>query len=93
MATYLMFGKYSAESMKDITPERTKKVIALLENLGAKIEAMYALLGEHDLVLVLDLEDNERAMRASVALSTLTGIGFKTCPAVTVGRFDELIGE
>lgn len=91
MATYLMFGKYSAEAMKDITADRTKKVVGLLGKLGAKVQAMYALLGEHDLVLVLDIPSNEDAMKASVAMSTLTGIAFKTCPAVTVEQFDELL--
>ena len=31
------------------------------------------------------------AIKASVALSDLTGIAFTTCPAVTVEAFDELV--
>jgi uncharacterized protein with GYD domain len=93
MATYLMFGSYSQEAMKAISAERTDKSIALIEKHGGKLKAGYALLGEKDLVLIVDLPDNEQAMKTSVALSKMLGIGFSTAPAVTFETFDKLIGD
>jgi uncharacterized protein with GYD domain len=91
MATYLMFGKYSQDSLDHISAERSEKAIALLKDLGAETKAGYALMGEHDLVLVVDFPDNESAIKASVGLSRLLGISFKTAPAVSIEAFDRLI--
>ena len=59
MATYLMFGKYSQEALDHISAERSAKAIALLKELGAETRAGYALMGEHDLVLVVEFPDND----------------------------------
>jgi uncharacterized protein with GYD domain len=91
MATYLMFGKYSSEAVKAISAKRTDKTIALIKQNGGELKAGYALLGDIDLVLIVDLPDTERAMKTSVALSKLLGISFSTVPAVNVADFDKLM--
>lgn len=92
MATYFMFGDYSQESIKDLSAERTDNTIALIEKNGGKLTAGYALLGEFDLVLIVEFPDNEGAIKTSVALSKMLGIGFTTSPAVTIDTFDKLVG-
>jgi uncharacterized protein with GYD domain len=52
---------------------------------------MYAMLGEKDLLLVVELPGVAAAMQASVALSRMTGIAFTTSPAITVEEFDQLM--
>ena len=52
--------------------------------------AMYALLGEPDLIIIIDMPSPEAAMKASVELSKATGIGFSTSQAVSVEGFDIL---
>jgi uncharacterized protein with GYD domain len=91
MATFLMFGKYSAEAAKKISSKRTKDVVNLIKKFGGKVKAMYALLGERDLVFILTFPEMEQAMKASVALSKSTGISFATYPAVTVEDFDKMV--
>lgn len=93
MATYFMFGRYSLDSLKEISPERTNKAAALIEKHGGKVKSGYALLGEKDLVLIVDLPDTEHAMKTSVALAKLLGISFTTAPAVTVEDFDKIMEE
>ncbi len=93
MATFLMFGKYSAEAVKKISPKRTRDAASLVKKYGGRVEAMYALLGEKDLVLILNFPGVAQAMKASVALSKMTGIGFSTYPAVSVAEFDKLMGK
>ena len=46
-----------------------------------------------DVVMVVELPDNERAMQASAALTKLLGISFTTSPAVTFDQFDNLMGK
>ena len=92
MATFLMFGKYSSEGIKDISAARTDKAEDLVKEAGGKIKGGYALLGDVDLVLITDFKNNEQAMKASVGLSKLLGIGFNTAPAVEIKDFDRLVG-
>jgi uncharacterized protein with GYD domain len=90
---YLMFGKYSSRALQEMSIQRTNKAVDLIKQLGGEVQAMYATLGQHDLVLVVSLPGTEEAMKASVALTKLTGIGFNTMPAVSVEDFDKLMGE
>ena len=93
MATFFMFGKYSSGALKEISAERTDRVVSLIKNLGGEVSSMYALMGENDLVLIVSFPGVEQAMKASVALSKLTGISFTTSQAVTVEEFDRIIGD
>jgi uncharacterized protein with GYD domain len=93
MATYFMFGKYSSEAIKVVSAARSKKAEELVKGLGGEIKSMYALLGEHDLVLIVELPNAENAVKASVALTRQTGIAFSTAPAISVADFDKLIGS
>ncbi|MCX5890517.1 MAG: GYD domain-containing protein [Deltaproteobacteria bacterium] len=90
MATFLMFGKYSAQAMKEMSPGRTQKAVDLIKQLGGEVKGTYALLGKYDLVFIVTLPGIEAAMKASLALSKMTGIGFTTCPAVTIEEFDKI---
>lgn len=93
MATFILTGKYSAESAQDASADRTEKAVHLIGQLGGKVIAMYATLGNQDLVLILDLPDTETAMRASIGLNVLTGVSFTTAPAVAVDDFDKIVSN
>ena len=93
MATFFMFGKYTMEGVKGMSVERTKKIIGVIEKAGGKMNSMHALLGQNDLVFIADLPGNDAAMKASVALTRMTGIAFSTSPAITVEEFDKLMGD
>lgn len=91
MATFIMMGRYSSEAVKGISAGRTEKAVGLVKELGGEVKSMYALLGEHDLLLIVDLPGTREAMKASIGLSQLTGISFTTAAAVAVEDFDELV--
>ena len=93
MPIFMMFGKYSRESLNDASERRTKKVVKIIEKNGGKVISMYAVMGEHDLVFTLDFPDAEKAMSASLALKMLTGISFSTSPVVDVEKFDQLVSK
>jgi len=93
MARFLMFGKYSSRSLQEMSVQRTDKAVDLIKRLGGEVEAMYATLGQHDLVFVVSLPGPNEAMKTSVALTKLTGIAFSTSPAMTVEEFDQLMSE
>ena len=93
MPIFMMFGKYTAEAMRGISPDRTEKAIQTIKANGGKVISMYAVMGEHDLVFTLDFPDAENAFATSVALNTITGISFITSPVVEVEMFDRLIAK
>jgi len=89
MATFLMFGKYSAAALKGISPQRTEATKVLIKEHGGELKAGYAVAGGLDIVLIVELPDNARAMAVSAALTKLTGVAFTTSPAVTLEEFDK----
>ena len=91
MATFFMFGRYSPDSIKAISIERTQQAIGEIKRLGGEVRAMHALLGEYDLLFCVELAGIDDAIKASVALSKLTGISFTTCPAVSIEMFDQMV--
>ncbi len=93
MTTYFMFGRYSADAVKAMSPQRTQKATDVIKGFGGHVKSMYALLGAIDLVFVVMFPGTEEAIKASVALSKMTGISFTTAPAVTVEEFDKLMEQ
>ncbi len=93
MPIFMMFGKYTAEASRGISAERTSEAKEIIKSHGGKVVSMYAVLGEHDLVLTLDLPSAEAAIATSAALNSLTGISFTTSPVVEVEKFDTLISK
>jgi len=93
MGTFFMFGKYSSEALKGMSAKRTGEANTLIKKLGGEVISIYALIGEHDLVLIVNFPGIEQVMKASVALSKLTGVSFTSSPAVTVEEFDKITAE
>jgi uncharacterized protein with GYD domain len=93
MSTYVLFGNYTPESIRGVSAKRTEEADKLIRSLGGEIKAGYALLGDTDLLFIVELPDNDTAIKASTGLTKLTGIGFRTAPAVTIKEFDRLLSS
>ena len=91
MAIYVMFGTYSSEALRAVSSQRTYEAVAVIKKHGGELKAVYALLGEVDLLAIVDLPDIEHAMQTSVALNKLLGISFRTAPAMSIEAFDKLM--
>lgn len=93
MSTFIMFGKYTLDSVRGMSRKRTETASSVIKKLGGEVKGAYALLGQTDLILIVDFPGVNEAMKASVELAKMLGIAFTTSPAVTVDEFDELISE
>ncbi len=93
MATFIMFGNYSLDSVKQISAKRTEDSIELIMKNEGKLKDGYSLLGETDIILIVEFPDFMHAMKTSVELSKLLGISFTTAPALTMGEFDKLFQD
>lgn len=93
MGTFFLTGRYTSEAMKGISAERTVKAREIIRKLKGELKDAYALLGESDLVLIVDLPNMTEAMKASLLLGQATGISFSTAAAIPVEEFDKMMSN
>ena len=93
METFFLFGKYSKEALNKISSDRTRKAISTIQKLGGRVKSAYALLGDDDLIFIVGLPSAAQATMASIALTKMTGITFRTSPAIPVEQFDKLFNK
>lgn len=93
MTTFFMFGKYTQASLSKISPDRTRKAINTIQKFGGRVKSVYALLGNNDLVFIVNLPGAGQATMVSIALTKMTGITFTTSPAIPVEEFDKLMKD
>jgi uncharacterized protein with GYD domain len=91
MQTFFMFGSYSEEALDNVSAKRTKDVSKLVDKAGGKVKSIHALLGDVDLVIIVEMPGIEEMMKLSAVLSRKTGIAFASYPAVSVEAFDKLL--
>ncbi|HUS40389.1 MAG: GYD domain-containing protein [Pirellulales bacterium] len=93
MNTFFLLGRYSEKAIQMVSGQRTQEVREVIEKLGGKTREIYALLGEHDLVIIVEFERMTDAMKASMVLGRQTGISFSTAAAIPVDEFDKMAGD
>jgi len=93
MATFFMFGRYSSEALEKASVDRTREVHRVIDEAGGQVKGIYALMGEYDIVIIIEMPRMAEAMKASMALKRLTGISFFTAAAMPVEEFDQMVGE
>jgi uncharacterized protein with GYD domain len=91
MRTFFIFGKSSPKELKEISLKYREEVVSLVKNFGGDVRSMYVMLREKHLVLIFAFPGIKRAMKASIALSKLTGISFTISPAVPVDEFNKIM--
>ena len=71
MAIYVMFTTLTDEGRKTLkdNPKRLKEVNKEVENMGIKILAQYALLGQWDMVNIVEAPNDEIAAKIGIKLS------------------------
>ena len=91
--TFFMFGRYSPEATERLGQQWTALVQEEIRHLGGRVQEIYALLGEYDVVLVVELPHMAEAMQASLALKRRTGVAFFTSAAMSIEEFDRQIAH
>jgi len=89
MPIYIMISTLTDEGRKTIKkhPERIEEVNREIENMGAKVLAQYAILGEYDFLNILEAPNNEAIAKLSIELGSRGTIQIITLPAIPVEEF------
>jgi len=91
MPIYIMISTLTDEGRKTIKkhPERIEEVNREIENMGAKVLAQYAILGQYDFITILDAPNNEAIAKISLELGSRGTVQIVTLPAIPVDEFIE----
>jgi len=93
MATYFLFGRYSADAVKGMSSARTEKATKLIQKYGGELKSMHIITGEYDLVIMATFPGLSNVVKAIVSITKLTGIGFVTSEAIPVEEFDRIVAD
>ena len=89
MAVYIMLTTLTDEGRKTIksNPQRILEVNKEVENMGVKILAQYALLGQYDFLNVLEAPDHETIVKVAIELGSRHTLQPTTLAAMTLDDF------
>ncbi len=89
MPIYLMLTTLTDEGRKTVKgkPERIKEVNEEVEDMGVKILAQYALLGQYDFANVLEASSNEAIVKVAMELGARGTLQTMTLAAMTLDDF------
>jgi uncharacterized protein with GYD domain len=89
MPTYIMLTTLTPEGVQTIknNPDRVKEVNREVEQLGAKVTAQWATLGEFDFINVIEAPDEQTITRISVELTSRGTGKYETLVALPIDEF------
>ena len=89
MPVYVMFTNLTDEGRKTIKqkPERIKEVNKEVEDMGVKILAQYAILGQYDFVNILEAPNNETIAKVAMELGARGTLQTMSLAAMTLDDF------
>ena len=97
MAKYLIQGTYTAEGLqglkKDKATGRAQAVKKLIEGVEGKLEAVYFAMGEHDVVMIVDVPDLVTAAALSFTVSASGLVRTKSTALLTVEETDRALSK
>ena len=85
-----MLGNYPHDGLTGVSAQRTHELIEFAKQMGGKLHDVYALLGQHDLALIVELPGNDDALKLTARLKSKFGISSTTFPAISIERFDQI---
>ena len=92
MPTYVMLTNLTAEGIRTLknSPNRVGEVNKEVEQIGAKVLAQYATLGQYDFVTIVEAPDDKTMAKVSVELGSRGTMSSQTLAAMPA---DELSGS
>ena len=89
MPIYIMLTSLTDEGRKTIkaNPQRIKEVNKEVENMGVKILAQYALLGQYDFINILEAPSNEAVSKVAIELGARGTLHTTTLTAMNLDDF------
>jgi len=92
MPKYLIQASYTAEGVKGIQSgggsARRDAIVHLAESVGGSLESFYFALGDHDVVTIVEMPDNEAAAAVALAVNASGAVAIRTTVLLTTEEVD-----
>ena len=95
MPTYITLWKYTTEGLKDIrnTASRFEAVKKIIESNGGKLLRVYGLIGEYDVITIMEMPDKNALASAILRICASGRIGAETLEAIPIEEFLKITQE
>jgi uncharacterized protein with GYD domain len=97
MPKFLVEATYTAEGYKGLAKDkasgRKAAITQAVKKLGGKLDALYYCLGEHDVILIVDMPDHIGAAALASAACASGMTRTKTTTLLTVAEADEALAK
>ncbi|MBW2221808.1 MAG: GYD domain-containing protein [Deltaproteobacteria bacterium] len=95
MQTYVTLWKYTKDGLMDIkkTPKRFEFVKKVINSAGGKLLSIYGLVGEYDVVTVMEMPDEKAAAATILKICSTGRITSQTMIALSVDEFLKIAKE
>ena len=95
MATYIVFADYTEQGLANIkqSPDRLDAVRKLVADHGGEIKSIYLMMGEHDIMTVMEAPNDDTAAKLLLTISAEGNIRTKSYKAFTEDEFRSIVGS
>ena len=89
MPTYIMLSTLTPEGVQTVknNPQRIKEVNREIEQIGAKVLAQWAVLGQFDFINVVEAPDEKTMARVSMELGSRGTARYESLAAIPIDEF------
>jgi uncharacterized protein with GYD domain len=89
MPTYIMLSTLTPEGVQTVknNPSRIKEVNKEIEQIGAKVVAQWAVLGQFDFVNVVEAPDEKTMAKVSLELGSRGTASYQSLVAIPIDEF------
>jgi len=95
MATYIVLLRFTMKGIKTIkeAPKRVEAAKQLCRSQGAEVKALYFVMGQYDLVVILEAPDDQTVAEFGLALGALGNVQTETLRAFTEDEYRKIIAK
>ena len=95
MATYISLINFTDQGIRNVkqSPERAQAFRDMAEKAGATVKAIYWTLGNHDIVAITEVPDDETAMALLLTTGSLGNIRTQTLKGFSVKEMAPILAK
>jgi len=95
MLTYITLWKYTKDGLMDIkkTPKRFEFAKKIIQDVGGKLISVYGLIGEYDVITVMEMPDEKIATSTILKICSTGRITSQTMTALSIDEFLRITQE
>ena len=93
MSKYIILFRFTQKGIENIkdSPARVEKAKKIFQDMNAKVEEFYALMGRYDTMFIVEAPDDETIVKAAATIGSLGNVQTETLRAFTEEEFRNII--